>query len=1218
MSNNFDIEFFINNPITVIYIKSDDKEYKRYKFTNKIKEKKKGSGEIIANINNLFENNNSIDDEEYFNIFEEKKDTILDIMLQKEDIKGTEYKEYNKVYPFDSILDFKYKLQLLTGIEWFKICLYWKDEEDTYELISSYILYINGYKYKINYNKFGYDDNLNKNKNNFFVKALDEFETMEHLFRKKNMVFYIRNIDDYIDRNKLLNNKYEVENMYYSFVLKYFPQFTYDLFYNYIYIYDDFKNKYNNSLYKIINIDTLKGEHILVNKYLKQYKDKEIVKKYKYIDLYFNDILKQYIKLRNIFEIFHINEDDIVYIYMKLGNETYKKKLKKNINFKEYKSQENLAYNYIIIYIKNELSTIPIFMRINDNANIKVSLTIDNTYNINYDDAIIYLQKKINPIIKRMNKFSDILLLNMPLDELTYENLNEVLSKSILTTNISNILYMNNENYNILYNELSLYPHTFLNLSRDLEDNISFNLKKGITSYNRNYFKILHPNVNNYYSKFSFLKDMENWENSYKGINIKLIKVQNMIMITYSSINEIDIPFVVLLITAFIKGIKIQDKVSTNVLTTNKKIKKLNRLKLIDPVMYSFKKSKNSKKKYSKMCQKPFHPLIYTEEEAKYLEPKVKKNIVEYINATNNKKVYYQCDNKDAPYLGFIVDEHPNNYCLPCCRVKEQQDKEFHNTCLKKYIVDVKENEIPEDTEGTAGIKYILQNIEYKRYSNLNPNLNIFFNKFVKNKLGIKENINFYIYGLNELIEIYRYIFSKDNNRLKILSNNISNEDVNYLYFQHKLKINIIIIDKFANLNIDNVFDYEEYFILYEMDKSSYYPIVELSNEYIKKMYNKNDSLIILLNELINKSCNTNSKKNIWTLDYVKNNYNIKKILVNNRNLIYGVIIQFSNNKDDLVLYPIDYYYNNTKYETFNIINNNSLKNITEDNLIKFLKKEKHIEFVKHYFKDNDGYYFALKLFNKKIFYFNQIKKKTLNNIDAKYVNFPFYLISEKILKNEIEYSIELLDYDIYYIYNKNLYKLILQEITYHFTEKINIEKRNILNKLFYTYIKDINAFNKHILNTFKNEKDINKMLNLFNILKNIDDLTKKHIEQLLLKIRFDFDEDEKNEYINNPSYKKINDLLDDVCVFIPKRELSKEINKEMLKNILLPCLLEKSHYCKGNKLMVPKEEKNIFINLILNDLNNPIRKNIIFSIKMIIDDLYTFNVLPHEEIIIS
>jgi hypothetical protein len=1226
---NYDVNFFVNNPITIIYIKND-KETKKYKFNQE--NIKKGKWEannfntnyenILENINNLF-NNELENNEDYFNLFEEKKDIILDIMLQKSEETQEVYKKYNIVYPFDSILDFKYKIQLLTGIEWFKLCLYWHDEEIN-ELTSSYILYVNNFRYKINYNKFEYDNYLNKNKDNYFVKALDEFESMEHLFKKKNMVFYIRNIDDYIDRNTLLNNKYEVENMYYSFVLNFFPQFTYDLFYNYIYTYDDFKNKYNN-LYNL-NLELLKKEHLLVNKYINQYKYDVEKLDYRYLDFYFNDSLKQFIKLRNLFEILHINQDDIIYIYMKLGNETYRKRLKKNINvIKEYKSQENLTYNYIIIYLSNKYSSVPIFLRINENANMKISFTIDYTYNLTHENALTYLQEKINPIINKINKFKDILLLNSYLDEINMESINLILSKSNLTTTISNMLFINYENYNKIFNELSLYPHIFLNLTKDLDENISFNLKKGITSYNRNYFNILHPNINNYYSKYSILKDMENWDNSYRGINIKLIRNQNIITINYMSINEIDVPFVVYFINAFIKNIKLEDEKKTNLLEkiSNKNIKKLNKLKMTDPVMYSFKKSKNSKKKYSKMCQKPFHPLVYTKEEYKYLDEKNKKKTVKYVNATNNEDVYYHCNNKDAPYLGFIVDEHPKNYCIPCCRVKEQKDKEFHNSCLKEHIVDVSKKTSAEKGDKKTIItdvdtKYILQNIEYKRYSNLSPNLNIFFNKFVKNKLNNKSN--FYIYGLNDLNDIYKYIFEKDNNRLSILisDRNKNTNNSNYLFFQHELKVNVIIIDKYANLNIDNVFDYDEYFILYENNINSYYPIIELETDSkIKKLYKKEDTLINLFNELINKSNNKKDEKNIWSFNYINKKYNIKKLLINNRNLIYGAIIQFGNNKDDLVLYPIDYYYNNTEYPTFNIINNNSLKEITEANVIKFLKKTELIDDVKYYFKDSDDYYFALTLLNKKIFYFNQGKRKILDDIAAKYINFPLYLISEKILKNEIEYNISSLDYNIYYIYYKNLYKLILQEITYYFAYKKNIEKRNLLNKLLFTYIKDYNTFYKHIINIFKDERDIYKILNLFNILKNIDNISKNQISQLLLKIRFNFDDEDKNELIDNATYKKINELLDDVCVFIPKKDLEKQINKKVLQNILLPCLLETSHYCKGHKLLVPKEDKNNIIKLILNDLQNPIRKNIIFSIKMIIDDPYIFNVLPHEEVVI-
>ena len=501
-----------------------------------------------------------------------------------------------------------------------------------------------------------------------------------------------------------------------------------------------------------------------------------------------------------------------------------------------------------------------------------------------------------------------------------------------------------------------------------------------------------------------------------------------------------------------------------------------------------------------------------------------------------------------------------------------------------------------------------MQTIENNRYSHLPLTIDLFFNKYIKNKL--KNNISsFYLFGINILSDILKYLLSDFNDKLIIL--NKETDDSYEIFIQHKLKINIIIIDRFGNLNIENIFDYDLYIILYEINNNSYYPIITFVNEgentRIKKFYNKNDPLIILLNEIINLSNSKGNSNNKWSFEYLEKNFNIKKILVNNRNLIYGVIIE--DNKK-MILHPIDYYYNNTKYPSFNLISNNYLKDVSEENVAKFLIKNKLKDEIKYYLKDNQDKYFAIKLRNKKFFYFNQSKEKTLMDTFDKYIHFPLYSISEKILKNDIEFNIPALDYDIYYIYYKNLYKLILQEITYYFLTKKNMEKRNLLTNIYYT-------FYKQIMSNFKNENE-SKLLNLFNILKNIDNLTKSNINELLNRIKFNFDDDEKNEYIINPIYKGINSLLDEVCIFIPQKELALQINKEILKNILLPCVLEKNNYCRNNKVLVPKEEKNNLIRLIINDLKNPIRKNIIFSIKMIIDDPYQFNILSHEEIIIS
>ena len=217
---DYDIDFFIKNPIQVIYLK-DKKEYKKFTLKSTTSSYKGKGGDFLETsdygLTNLFdtelENYEKVGIEGYLkDLYNESYnggDAILDIMLKKEEKNIEEFKEYSDVYPFDSILDLKQKIQIHTGIEWFKMCIFWLDTTEN-EYVSSYILYINNLKYKINYFNLSYDNHLTKNKNNYMVKSLDEFENLKHLFMKKNMTFYMLNVDDYLDRNMLLNNKYEI------------------------------------------------------------------------------------------------------------------------------------------------------------------------------------------------------------------------------------------------------------------------------------------------------------------------------------------------------------------------------------------------------------------------------------------------------------------------------------------------------------------------------------------------------------------------------------------------------------------------------------------------------------------------------------------------------------------------------------------------------------------------------------------------------------------------------------------------------------------------------------------------------------------------------------------------------------------------------------------------------------------------------------------------
>ena len=121
---NYDINYFINNPISIIY-KKNNKEEKIYKFNNIKKGKKENTNrDYMFNyninedymFNDLFEAN-TIDnfDSDLGKLFD-SDNKILDIFLQKSEEKGDEYKNYYLVYPFDSILDFVTLKELRIGV----------------------------------------------------------------------------------------------------------------------------------------------------------------------------------------------------------------------------------------------------------------------------------------------------------------------------------------------------------------------------------------------------------------------------------------------------------------------------------------------------------------------------------------------------------------------------------------------------------------------------------------------------------------------------------------------------------------------------------------------------------------------------------------------------------------------------------------------------------------------------------------------------------------------------------------------------------------------------------------------------------------------------------------------------------------------------------------------------------------------------------------------
>tara|TARA_Y100000389_G_C17471434_1_gene531605 strand:+ start:2120 stop:5617 length:3498 start_codon:yes stop_codon:yes gene_type:complete len=1120
----------------------------------------------------------------------ENDDNLLDIL--------NETNEENKgliILPINTISDLKKHISVMFDIPWYKITIYWYVNNLTK---TSYNIYVDDNLYNISFENINdIDTYLYNNKNDIYISSYDEILTMNYFILNNIKDIYFITIDDYINMLNLQNNKMNMDYIYFNLIIKYFPMFTYDLFYNYIFYNSDFGPKYRD----LINI----GQHIIhYNKlndllYNQNEPNYNLIFKYKKIIFNFNNIIKtkQGINIRNIFDILHIGDFNILKMVFVLNNKMYKKENKFDEDIKKYKSEIN--YNTLTIFIKNHYNVPnkPMFLKILKNGNIEIVISISEQYDVTMDEIIKYIQKEINPILELLDKhkfifniFSSINNISNSIIKSTYESN----IKCSIVQKINDDRFNNTNNFNKIMDSLSNYDKIYNKITKDENDIINLYMHSGIVGFNVDHFHNFYPDKKNYYSIYSSTKDMSNWKDKYTGLLIKLIYNMNFLEIDIKNINYNDIKNILYILNSIIYNIDTK-KTNNDLLDKDKKIKKL---KAVDPVMFSFEHSKTSHRKYSKICQKPFHPIIYTKDEIKNMPNDTKQKLIEFINATTKEKVYYNCNSKKAPYLGFIVNEHPNNYCIPCCRVKKQLNKDNYDECLKNYTYNKKQDK----SDKYIG-NYILKNIVSNRLSELPPILNMIFNKsFSKKYINTKP---FYIYGIQGLINVINF------------SNNLNINDINMI---HKYKINLFIFDQNGEFDINYYFKYDNYTLIY-FDGLYYYPIV---NTLENKNYTNNNDIIKFFIDILKKN-ESISNSSFFHFEYIDKHFKIEHIYVNNKNYIYGVLI---NEKGNDIYIPIIYYFNSTNYKVYNTISNSTINNISEENIIKFLTKYDFDNNINKYIYSNVlNKYIGMSLnFNSYtlIFLFKPIKHDDLyfdvTSIEIQTIFYPIHLLSEKIINNEYSISLNEFPLNLFDIYYKNIYQLILHEISYYF----NLNKNNTIRNDIIGILKKNNDYNViSVTIQSKIPTDHNDIMLLINeyieisnnkIIKNNTTLLK--FENELYKTKYAFDDDVKYDFIKNANYNDVDKLFDKLFLFKPINQIK---IKHKIKNILIPCKLDNNNdYCNNNKLIIPLEYKNKFISLFYYDIKNTFKNTNLLNDIMYIDDFDQFDIKLNEIISIE
>ena len=213
-----------------------------------------------------------------------------------------------------------------------------------------------------------------------------------------------------------------------------------------------------------------------------------------------------------------------------------------------------------------------------------------------------------------------------------------------------------------------------------------------------------------------------------------------------------------------IKKTQTQQKSQTDIRTINERKlnKKLRNLKEQDPILYNFKKMYNTENIYSKICQKPYQPLLLDKKSYDELESGKKKNAIKYWNFTTNKDAYYVCPNPKFPYIKFIIKRHPKDYCIPCCKkiqidtTSKDAKKTIYDICMKDHKYTPIERTI------TLGSRYIMlygKDIESGRLSRLPEDSlePLFYESYSIKEQGTDPECitldGYYLYGIDQNID---------------------------------------------------------------------------------------------------------------------------------------------------------------------------------------------------------------------------------------------------------------------------------------------------------------------------------------------------------------------------------------------------------------------------------------------------------------------------------
>ena len=631
------------------------------------------------------------------------------------------------VYDEDTIFELRSKIAFISGIPIARqhFFYYLNGEGPNYP----YKIYSNDLPVLIEWQEMKQQDNnakqisgvsidlsLESNRNMIRVESFDTFIQVKIAEGVRVSQSYFIDIFDVLQiDSSVLNDKYQMEMIYYGFILKFFPHLSIDAFHL---LYSDIKQLELNypKLTQNIHIENIyRTEQNIANLAHKYCQTVSIAISEAVIKVPSLTVRSKAV-IRNIIDSFELSPT-VIALLAKIDvdsslmpdadTKTIRtsgliplKVIKRHISSYRLKQvnkflERQIKRDTLVLMIKKEADiqndhpTSFVYLNIYPDCHYEIVSSWRTDDKIDSEKILHQLLKIITPVINKINEFQSLVFPIggfLSLKGLTFQSLTV---SSLWQHTLSSIAFTS------LKSQFRIFEKANLISIRGLQQTniFSFLFRKGML-YEIDFIEGLA----NQYEWLNSQTILEKWDSTFSGKLVRLFHRTTDLKMECENVSMDEFYIIQRYVFSFMDFIYPQLcklKPEPKELNLSSSTKRLRKLQESDPNLFNLKKYNMDATVYSVLCQSSRQPAFFKESELNQLTKEQKSKLTKYWNFTTATPAYYGCYNSKYPYLSFRSDSHPLGYCLPCCKktkpIINSQIERINNACIAQKFDDIKD-----------------------------------------------------------------------------------------------------------------------------------------------------------------------------------------------------------------------------------------------------------------------------------------------------------------------------------------------------------------------------------------------------------------------------------------------------------------------------------------------------------------------------------------------